>query len=109
MEITYDFERVGNNADSHKLFTVVATVHHQRVGEALDDGALCFPEALDSIATGGVRDVDGSADLDVVTGRREYGLACVLYCNSWVYMAPLDIILSPLQFQSFFLLFALLV
>jgi len=57
---------VGNNADSHELLAVVAAVHHERVGEALDDGALGLPEALDGIATGGVRDVDGRADLDVI-------------------------------------------
>ena len=63
---TYDLERVGDNSDSHELLSVVTAVHHERVGEALDDGALGLPEALDSIAAGGVRYVDRRADLDVV-------------------------------------------
>ena len=54
-------------ADSHELLAVVAAIHHERVGEALDDGAVGLTEALDGITTGGVRDVDGGADLDVVT------------------------------------------
>lgn len=67
--VTHDLESVGNNADGHELLSVVAAVHHQRVGETLDDGALGLPEALDGIATGGVRDVDGRPDLDVVAVR----------------------------------------
>ena len=53
-------------ADSHELLAVVAAVHHEGVGEALDDGAVGLTEPLDGITTGGVRDVDGGADLDVV-------------------------------------------
>jgi hypothetical protein len=45
---------VGNDADSHELLSVVAAVHHERVGETLNDGALGFPESLDRIATGGM-------------------------------------------------------
>jgi hypothetical protein len=45
---------VGNNAHSHELLSVVAAVHHERVGEALDDGALRLPETLDSIAASGM-------------------------------------------------------
>jgi hypothetical protein len=51
---TYDLERVGDNSDSHELLAVVAAVHHERVGEALDDGALGLPESLDGIAAGRV-------------------------------------------------------
>jgi len=58
---------VGDDANSHELFTVVAAIHHQRVCEALDDGALGFSETLASIATGRVGDIDGRADLNVVT------------------------------------------
>jgi hypothetical protein len=57
---------VGNDADSHGLLSVVAAVHHDRVGEALDDGALGLAETLGGIATGGVGGVDRLADLDVV-------------------------------------------
>jgi hypothetical protein len=65
--VTYDFEGVGDDADGLKLLAVVAAVHHERVGETLDDGALSLPEALDGIAAGGMGDVDGLADLDVVS------------------------------------------
>jgi hypothetical protein len=57
--VAYDLESVSDDADSHQLFTVVAAVHHKRVGEALDDGALSLAESLDRISTGGVGNVDG--------------------------------------------------
>jgi len=57
---------VGDDANSHELLAVVAAVHHERVGEALDDGALGLAETLDGITTGRVGEVDGLADLDVV-------------------------------------------
>lgn len=55
---TYDFKCVGNDADGHELLAVVPSVHHEGVGEALDDRALCLAEALDYVAAGGVGDVD---------------------------------------------------
>ena len=57
---------MGDDADGHELFAVVASVHHQRVGQALDDGTLCLSEALHGVAAGGVGDVDWLSDLDVV-------------------------------------------
>lgn len=57
---------MSDDADSHKLLAVVATIHHEGVGEALDDGAIGLAEALDGITTCGVRDVNGGANLDVV-------------------------------------------
>lgn len=57
---------MSNDADSHELLAVVAAVHHERVGEALDNRAVGLAEALDGITASGVRDVDGGADLDVV-------------------------------------------
>ena len=63
---TYNLERVGNNANSHELLSVVATLHHERVGQALNDWALCLPESLRSISAGGVRDVDRRSDLNVI-------------------------------------------
>lgn len=63
---TYDLESVGDNADSHELLSVVAAVHHERVGETLNDGALGLPESLDGISASRVRCVDRRADLDVV-------------------------------------------
>lgn len=56
-----------DDAHGHELLAVVAAVHHERVGEALDDGALRLTEALDGVAAGAVGDVDGAADLDVVS------------------------------------------
>ena len=55
-----------DNANGHQLLAVVATVHHEGVCEALDNGALSFAESLRGIATGGVGNVDRGADLDVV-------------------------------------------
>jgi hypothetical protein len=63
---TYDFEGVGDDADGHELLAVVAAVHHEGVGEALDDRALSFSEALLGISAGGVGDVHWGADLDIV-------------------------------------------
>ena len=57
---------MSDNADSHGLLSVVATIHHDGVGQALNDGALGLAETLGGIATGGVGGVDRLADLDVV-------------------------------------------
>lgn len=51
---TYDLEGVGDDAHSHELLSVVAAVHHERVGETLNDGALGLPESLDGISAGRV-------------------------------------------------------
>ncbi len=57
---------MGNDADGLELLAVVAAVHHERVGETLNDGAVGLAESLDSISAGGVRDVDRGTDLDVI-------------------------------------------
>jgi hypothetical protein len=57
---------VSNNADGHQLLAVVAAVHHERVGQTLNDGAVGLAESLGRIPTSGVRYVDGGSDLDVV-------------------------------------------
>lgn len=57
---------MGDDANGQKLLSVVAAVHHERVGETLDDRALSLAETLGGIATGRVGEVDGGADLDVV-------------------------------------------
>jgi hypothetical protein len=74
--VTYDLESVSDNSDSHELLSVVAAVHHQGVGETLNDGALGLAESLLGISTGGVGDVDGSADLNVVTGSQVSTVHC---------------------------------
>lgn len=66
---TYDLESVVNNANSHKLLSVVATVHHQGVGKTLNDWALCLSESLLSVSAGGVGDVDWGTDLDVIAAK----------------------------------------
>ena len=48
---SYNLKSVCNDPDSHKLLAVVAAIHHKRIGEALNDRALCLAESLDSIAT----------------------------------------------------------
>ena len=57
---------MSNDSDSHKLLSVVTTIHHEGVGKALNDWALCLSESLLRISTGGVGDVDWGADLDVI-------------------------------------------
>lgn len=84
--VTYDLEGVGNDADSHELLSVVSAVHHEGVGEALNDGAVGLAEALDGIAASGVGDIDGVAEGDVVTVRFKSQLASqvlshVVLCN----------------------------
>lgn len=69
---------MGDNADGHELLAVVAAVHHEGVGETLNDGAVGLAEALGSITTSGVGDVDGRPDLDVVATRRNIPLASIL-------------------------------
>ena len=66
MRETYDLEGVGNDADSHELLSVVAAVHHERVGKTLNDGALGLAESLLGVTTSRVGEVDGLTDLDVV-------------------------------------------
>jgi len=61
-----DFERVLDNSDGHELFTVISSVHHQGVGETLDDWALGLSESLLGVSSGGVGDVDRSSDLNVI-------------------------------------------
>lgn len=67
---TYDLESVRDDADGHELLAVVAAVHHERVGETLNDGALGLAETLGGIAASSVREVDWLTDLDVVTVRK---------------------------------------
>ena len=67
---------MGDDPDSHELLAVVAAVHHERIGEALDDGALCLAESFGGIPTGGVREVDGLADLDVIAKNQSQRGSC---------------------------------
>ena len=67
---------MGHNSNSHKLLSVVTTVHHQGVGETLNDWALCLSESLLSESTGGMGDVHGLSDLDVIAVEM---IALVMY------------------------------
>ena len=72
---------MSHNANSHELLSVVAAVHHERVGKALNDGALSLAETLSSIAASGVRDVDRGTDLNVIAvGESVIGSAPVHIC-----------------------------
>jgi hypothetical protein len=50
-----DLHGVLYDAYSHQLLTVVATVHHEGVGQPLNDRALGLPEALNRVAPSSVR------------------------------------------------------
>ena len=69
-----DLEAVLHNPDGHQLLAVVASVHHQRVVQALDDGALGIAETLGGVAAGAVRHVLGKLLLhgDVVLKERTH-------------------------------------
>lgn len=58
---------MSNNSDSHELLSVVAAVHHERVGQSLNDGAVGLAESLGGISAGGVSDVDGVSQGNIVT------------------------------------------
>lgn len=62
---------MGYDSDSHQLFAVVATIHHQRVGQSFDDWTLCFSESFCGKAACGVGDVDRLSDLDVVALKNQ--------------------------------------
>ena len=64
--ITYNLKGVVDDPHSHELLAVITAVHHEGVGQALDDWALGLAEPLDSVAAGGVREIDGRAYLHVV-------------------------------------------
>lgn len=61
-----DGESVVDDAYGLQLLSVVAAVHHEGVGQTLDDWALGLAEAFYGVAAGGVREVDGVADVHVV-------------------------------------------
>ncbi len=54
-----DLEAVFDDSDGHELLSVVPSVHHERVDQALDDGALSLAEALGGVASGAVGKVLG--------------------------------------------------
>ena len=59
-----NFERVLNDSNGHKLLAVVATVHHERTSETLDDGAQRLVKSFDLITASRVRYVLGCLAFD---------------------------------------------
>lgn len=55
----HNFETVLDNADRHELLAVVASVHHERIDQSLDHGALGLAESLGGITPGAVGNVLG--------------------------------------------------
>ena len=68
---TYNLKSMCHDPHSHKFLAVVPPVHHQGICQSLDDGTLCFAEAFRGVAAGGVGDVDGGADLNVISMREK--------------------------------------
>ena len=66
---TYNLESVGDNADGHQLLAVVAAVHHEGVGQSLNNRAVGLAEPLDGISASGVGDVDWVSQRNVVAVR----------------------------------------
>lgn len=67
-----DLKGMFDDAHSHKLLAIVASVHHHGIGEALHNGALCLAEALGCIAPCTVGQVFGILLLhsDVILGQQ---------------------------------------
>ena len=78
-----DFERMCNNADSEKLLSVIATLHHKTesaqstrctiryyhnlpVHEPFNYGHLGLLELFFGVSTGGVGKINGMANLNVI-------------------------------------------
>ena len=59
-----DLKRMLQDPDSHQFLAVVSSVHHQRVGDTLDDGALGLAETFGGIPTSTVGQVDSILLLD---------------------------------------------
>ena len=51
-----DFHGVLDDPRRHQLLSVVSPVHHERVREPLDDGALSLPESLHRVSSSCVGD-----------------------------------------------------
>lgn len=81
---TYDLKGVSNDANRHQLLSVVAAVHHQGVGKSLNDWALSLAEALCGISAGGVREIHGLSDLNIITAefRTQKSAKTRSSCNS---------------------------
>lgn len=79
---------MSNDAGSHELLAIVATVHHNRIREPLNDGTSSLAEAFRRISTSGVWEVHGGADLDVVAMLRMDKSAYIsrLFCERSLFL-----------------------
>lgn len=64
-----DLQGVLDDSDSLQLLTVVLTVHHQGVGQSLNNWTLSLSESLGSVSASSVGDEHWGSDLDVVNQR----------------------------------------
>ncbi|EEQ41039.1 hypothetical protein CLUG_05166 [Clavispora lusitaniae ATCC 42720] len=64
-----DLQSVLDDSNSLQLLTVVLTVHHQRVGQSLDNWTLSLSESLGSVSTSSVGDEHWGSDSNVVNQR----------------------------------------
>lgn len=48
-----------DDPNSQEFLAIVSTVHHERVGQPLNNGALRLPEPLHRVPAGGVRHIRG--------------------------------------------------
>ena len=61
-----DFKSVLDDTSGHQLLSVVSSVHHQRVGQTLDNRAEGLAKTLDLVTTGSVGNIDVGLDVQVV-------------------------------------------
>lgn len=74
-----DLKGMLDNADSHKLLSVVAAVHHEGVGHTLNDGALGLTETLGSVTSSRVGKELGVSLLDGnVVNKGDVGTADII-------------------------------
>ena len=67
-----DLHSMLDNADGHELFAIVTTVHHERIGQPLDNRTLGFAESLHRVSScrvGNICGVLSRGNSDVV-GKR---------------------------------------
>ena len=67
-----DLHSVLDNADGHELLAIVTTVHHQRIGQPLDNRTLGFAESLHRVSSCSVGNICGvlsRGNSDVVSKR----------------------------------------
>lgn len=58
---------MSHDPHSHQFLAVIAPIHHERIRQTLDNGALSLSKSLHRIAAGRVGDVHWRPYLDVVT------------------------------------------